>query len=218
MNVGDSSADSSFSWAVLEARDMGQVLSQEVDSLSARLSGSAPSSLGSAHQFSKEASVLSDAVDNTPIPQWQRREMQVQLRATLRTVNTVIRKLETQLAAENAAVLLQKNGRKELLVDSVETDSLSVLMKTVNQLSAATPLSQVMLLAHQEDSGKILCACQVPKDSPGLAASDWAVAVCRHLGGSAGGSALVAKGTGSSGDITEALRWAEDFGRQKKQL
>ncbi|MEQ2198982.1 hypothetical protein XENOCAPTIV_021894, partial [Xenoophorus captivus] len=66
-------------------------------------------------------------------------------------------------AAENAAVLLQKNGRKEMLVDSVETDSLSVLMKTVNQLSAATPLSQVMLLAHQEDSGKILCACQVPK-------------------------------------------------------
>ncbi|MEQ2179605.1 hypothetical protein GOODEAATRI_026865, partial [Goodea atripinnis] len=127
---------------------------------------------------------------NTPIPQWQRREMQVQLRAMLRAVNTVIRKLETQL----------------------------VLMKTVNQLSAATPLSQVMLLAHQEDSGKILCACQVPKDSPGLAASDWAVAVCRHLGGSAGGSALVAKGTGSSGDITEALRWAEDFGRQKKQL
>ncbi len=56
-----------------------------------------------------------------------------------------------------------------------------------------------------------------PQDSPSLTASDWAVAVCRHLGGSAGGSALVAKGTGSSSDITEVLRWAEEFARQKTQ-
>ncbi|XP_035993579.1 alanine--tRNA ligase, mitochondrial [Fundulus heteroclitus] len=199
----------------VQARAAGRVLSQEVDSLSARLSGSAPSSLGAAHQLSKEASALSDAVDNTPVPQWQRRELQVQLRAMLRAINTAIRKLENQQAAQRAAVLLQKNGGKELLVDSVETDSESVLMKTVNQLSSAAPLSHVMLLAHQKDSGKIFCACQVPKDSPGLAAADWALAVCRHLGGSAGGSALVAKGTGSGGDITEALRWAEDFARQK---
>uniref|UniRef100_A0A3Q2CK00 Alanine--tRNA ligase n=2 Tax=Cyprinodon variegatus TaxID=28743 RepID=A0A3Q2CK00_CYPVA len=199
----------------VQARDMGRVLSQEVDSLSARLSDSAPSSLGSAHHFSKEASTLSDSVDNTPIPQWQRRELQARLRAMLRAINTLIRKLETQQAAKNAEVLFQKNGKKELLVDCVETDSLSVLMKTVNQLSAATPLSHVMLLSHQKDSGKILCACQVPKESSTLPASDWAVAVCRQLGGSAGGSALVAKGTGSFGDIKEALRWAEDFARQK---
>lgn len=118
-------------------------------------------------------------------------------------------------------------------------------MKTVNQLSAAAPHSLVMLLAHQKHSGKVLCACQVPKvtmthlsvtsrlggalsnsltdcplcrqDSPSLSASDWAVAVCGHLGGSAGGSALVARGTGSSSDITEALRWAEEYARQKTQ-
>lgn len=116
-------------------------------------------------------------------------------------------------------------------------------MKTVNQLSSASPLSHVMLLAPQRHSGKILCACQVPKvmlvtsqragslpplrvligcllslqDSLALAASDWAVAVCRHLGGGAGGSSLVAKGTGSSGDIIEALRWAEDFARQRTE-
>ncbi|PWA28459.1 hypothetical protein CCH79_00021040, partial [Gambusia affinis] len=203
-----------FRWS-LQARDMGRVLSQEVESLSARLSGSAPSSLGSALQFSKEASALSDAVDNTPIPQWQRRELQVRLRASLRSIGTAIRKLEAQQAAESAAVLLRRRGQTELLVDAVETDSPSVLMKTVNQLSAAAPLSHVMLLAHQRHSGKVFCACQVPKDSPALAASDWAVALCRRLGGSAGGSALVAKGTGSSGDITEALRWAEDFARKK---
>ncbi|XP_032419033.1 alanine--tRNA ligase, mitochondrial isoform X2 [Xiphophorus hellerii] len=199
----------------VQARDMGRALSQEVDSLSARLSGSAPSSLGSALQFSKEASALSDVVDNTPVPQWQRRELQVRLRAMLRSIGAAIRKLEARQAAESAAALLRRHGQTELLVDAVETDSPSVLMKTVNQLSAAAPLSHVMLLAHQRHSGKVFCACQVPKDSPALAASDWAVALCCRLGGSAGGSALVAKGTGSSGDITEALRWAEDFARKK---
>ncbi|XP_070770947.1 alanine--tRNA ligase, mitochondrial isoform X1 [Enoplosus armatus] len=199
------------------AREAGQVLSQDVDSLSARLTGPAPSSLDSAQRLAKEVGVLSDAVDNTPVPQWQRRELQSRLRALQRTSNTTVRKLETREAAVRAQALLEKNGRKDLQVDSVETDSLSIVMKTVNQLSAAAPHSHVMLLAHQRHSGKVLCACQVPKDSTSLSASDWAVAVCRHLGGSAGGSALVAKGTGSSSDITGALRWAEEFARQKTQ-
>ncbi|KAL3995717.1 nicolin-1 [Sarotherodon galilaeus] len=171
------------------AREAGHVLSQDVDSLSARLGGSAPSGLDTAQCFSKEVGVLSDAVDNTPIPQWQRRELQSRLRALQRTSNTAVRKLETR----------------------------EVLMKTVNQLSSAAPLSHVMLLAHQRHSGKVLCACQVPKVSPSLVASDWAVAVCRHLDGSAGGSEVVAKGTGNSNDITEALRWAKEFASQRMQ-
>ncbi|XP_078022692.1 alanine--tRNA ligase, mitochondrial isoform X1 [Epinephelus lanceolatus] len=199
------------------AREDGQVLSQDVDSLSARVAGSTPSSLESAQCLAKEIGVLSDAVDNTPIPQWQRRELQSRLRALQRTSNTTVRKLESREAAVRAQALLEKNGKKDLQVDLVETNSLSIVMKTVNQLSTAAPLSYVMLLAHQRHSGKVLCACQVPKDSPSLLASDWAVAVCHHLGGSAGGSALVAKGTGSSSDITEALRWAEEFARQKIQ-
>lgn len=199
------------------AREAGQVLSQDVDSLAARLSGSTPSSINSAQRLAKEVGVLSDAVDNTPMPQWQRRELQSRLKALQRSSNTTVRRLETREAAVRAQAVLERNGGKDVLVDSVETDSLSVVMKTVNQLSATFPHSHVMLLAHQRNSGKVLCACQVPKDSESLLASDWAVAVCRHLGGSAGGSALVAKGTGSSSDIAEALRWAGEFARQKTQ-
>ncbi|XP_056266871.1 alanine--tRNA ligase, mitochondrial [Pseudoliparis swirei] len=197
------------------AREQGQALAQDVASLAARLTSSAPTSLDAAQRLAKEVGVLSDAVDNTPIPQWQCRDLQTGLRALQRTSNTAVRKLEAREAALKAQAVLEKNGRKELQVDSVETDSLSILMKTVNQLSAAAPHSHVMLLAPQRHSGKVLCACRVPQGSTSLTASDWAVAVCRHLGGGAGGTALVAKGTGSSGDITEALRWAERFAHQK---
>lgn len=199
------------------AREDGQVLSQDVDSLSARLSGSAPSSLDSAQRLAKEVGILSDAVDNTPIPQWQRRDLQGRLKALQRSSNTSVRKLEAREAAALAQALLQEWGGGQVLVRSVQTDSLQMLMKTVNQLSAAAPRSHVMLLAPQMHSGKVLCACQVPKDSALLPASDWAVAVCRHFGGSGGGSALVAKGTGSTDDIPEALKWAEQFARQTTQ-
>uniref|UniRef100_A0A3Q1GL50 Alanine--tRNA ligase n=1 Tax=Acanthochromis polyacanthus TaxID=80966 RepID=A0A3Q1GL50_9TELE len=47
------------------AREAGQVLLQDVDSLAARLAGSAPSSLDSAQQLSKEVGVLSDV---SPLP------------------------------------------------------------------------------------------------------------------------------------------------------
>ncbi|KAK2817649.1 hypothetical protein Q5P01_025840 [Channa striata] len=197
------------------AREAGQALFQDVDSLAARLHGPAPTSLVSAQRLAKEVGVLSDAVDNTPIPQWQRRDLQSRLKALQRSSNTSVRKLEIREAAVRAQAVLEKNGRKELVVDSVDTDSLSVLMKTVNQLSTKSPHSYVMLLAHHRHSGRVLCACQVPKNSPPLLASDWAMAVCHHLGGNAGGSAQVAKGTGSSSDIMGALRWAEEFARKK---
>lgn len=200
--------------AATQAREAGLALAQDVDSLTARLADSAPTSLDSAQRLAKEVGVLSDAVDNTAVPQWQRRHLQERLRTLQRSSNTAIRKLEAREAKAQAQALLEKNSVKDVLVSVVDADSLSIVMKTVNQLSAAAPRSHVMLLAHQLHSGKVLCACQVPKGSPSLLASDWAVAVCHHLGGAAGGSALVAKGTGSSSDIAEAVRWAEQFAYQ----
>ncbi|XP_056891826.1 alanine--tRNA ligase, mitochondrial isoform X1 [Takifugu flavidus] len=199
----------------IRAREAGQLLLQEVDSLAARLTSSASSSLNAAQHLAEQVGVVSDAVDNTAIPQWQRRELQSRLRTLQRSANTAVRKLEIREAATSAQSLLEKNGSKDLQVDSVNTDSLSILMKTVNHLSTAAPHSHVMLLAHQKHSGKVLCACQVPKSSTFLSASDWATAVCGHLGGSAGGSVLVAKGTGSSSDISEAVKWAEEFALAK---
>lgn len=83
-----------------------------------------------------------------------------------------------------------------------------------SQGNGDTPVSDIT-----EGRGRLkrLIGCPLPPQDSPLTASDWAVAVCRHLGGSAWGSAHVAKGTGSSSDITEALRWAEQFARQKTQ-
>lgn len=67
------------------------------------------------------------------------------------------------------------------MTSQAEQLPLQVLMKTVNQLSAAAPHSHVMLLAHQEPSGKVLCACQVPKVTPPPPADDITAAALTPL-------------------------------------
>ncbi|XP_077427979.1 alanine--tRNA ligase, mitochondrial isoform X2 [Vanacampus margaritifer] len=196
------------------AREAGQSLLEEVDSLAARMTGPASSRLDSAQSLAKEVGGLSDAVDNTPVPQWLRGELQARLKAMQRRSNTVVRKLESAQAALQAQVVLGAAQQEVVLVNAVEAPSLAVLMKTVNLVSVARPSAHVMLLAAPKHSGKILCACQVPKDSTTtLSASDWATAVCRRMGGDGGGSAVVARGTGSSADMAEALTWARTFAR-----
>ncbi|XP_031417839.1 alanine--tRNA ligase, mitochondrial [Clupea harengus] len=200
-----------------EAREMGKVLEQEVEALSARVATATSPSLHDAHRLAKDVGQLIDAVEGTPIPQWQRRVLQKSLKALQRSTNTSTRKLEIKEAGVKAQKLLEKHGRQELVVDTVDTDSLSVVVKTVNRYSELSPGCMVLLLAPQASSGKVLCACQVPKAS-GTPASAWALAVCGHLGGNAGGSAVVAKGVGtaSAEDISRALRWAQEYAEGKK--
>ncbi|XP_076841241.1 alanine--tRNA ligase, mitochondrial [Brachyhypopomus gauderio] len=202
-----------------QAREAGQALLEEVESLTARITANHTPSSRSAQRLSKEVGLLTDAVEGTPIPQWQRRELQTRLKSLQRQTNTVIRKLEIKEAAAKALELLKRHSDKTVLVDTLETDSISVVMKTVNQLSEQTPHTFIMLLSHLQPSGRVLCACQVPKGQTCVSASEWALAVCGRLGGNAGGSATVAKGVGMATDITsllEALRWAEEFAHSKQ--
>nr|XP_033795877.1 alanine--tRNA ligase, mitochondrial isoform X2 [Geotrypetes seraphini]XP_033795878.1 alanine--tRNA ligase, mitochondrial isoform X2 [Geotrypetes seraphini] len=197
-----------------QARETGQSLAAEVESISVRLK-MGNSSLSDAHRLSKEVGVLSDVVDGTPMPQWLRKELQDTLKFLQRSANTAIRKLETSQAARMAQNLLEKHSKKTLVVDTVSTDSASVLMKMVNQLCEKSPGTSVMLLS-QQDSGKVFCACQVAKTSTEtLSAADWALAVCAEMGGNAGGSSVVAKGTGSAADLDKVLTAASTFARTK---
>lgn len=200
-----------------QARELGVALEQEVDSLWTRITGSTPDSLQAAERLAKEVGQLTNEVDLGLIPHWTRRELQNKLKSLQRNMNTTLRKMESSQAKAEAESLIQRRGPEPgLTVDLIQTDSLSVLMKTVNQLSLLLPGSFVMLLA-KEDSGKVLCACQVPKDDSALLASDWALSVCTRFHGCAGGSDLVAKGTAHTDDITAVLQWAELYAKEKTQ-
>ncbi|XP_055014372.1 alanine--tRNA ligase, mitochondrial isoform X2 [Boleophthalmus pectinirostris] len=205
--------------AARQAREVGVALEQEVDSLWTRITGSAPDSLQAAQRLAKEVGHLTNEVDVRLVPLKTRRELQNKLKSLQRNCNTCLRKMETRQAAIEAQTLLQKHGSEPgpgpgLTVDLVKTDSLSILVKSVNQFCSSHPGSSVMLLA-QVHPGKVLCACQVPKGVASFSASDWARAVCGRFHGNAGGSDLVAKGTAQADDITAVLEWAELYAKGK---
>ncbi|XP_039593928.1 alanine--tRNA ligase, mitochondrial isoform X1 [Polypterus senegalus] len=199
-----------------EARETGHKLAQDVDSLLFRLQ-SEIAILVDAQQLSKEVGLLTDVLENTAIPQWQKRELQKKLKALQRTTNTAVRKQENKEATKKVQELLTRHASDSLVVDSVTVDSISILMKMVNILCDHFPGAFVMLLSLQ-DSGSILCACQVPKNATStLSAADWALAVCRTMNGSAGGSDIVAKGTAYSKNLDAVQKWALEYANNKLQ-
>lgn len=201
-----------------KARETAQDMQEDLESLAVQVGAASSLSIPAAQRLSKEVGLLMNAVDITPIPQWQRQELQTRLKAMQKTSNNNIRKLEIKEAALKAKELLVKHSNKPVVVDLIHTDSISVLMKTVLQLSKSTPDSMVMLLSHLQLSGKVLCACQVPKGSSSGLALKWAHSVCGRLGGNADGSTDVAKGVGKAAkltDITNILHWAEEFAQNK---
>lgn len=193
-----------------QAREVGQSLAQEVEAATERLSRGSRDVV-EAQQLSKDMGRLTDAVDTAVMPQWQRRELQATLKVLQRRANTAIRKLEIRQAAQKAQELLQRHPEGSLIVDTVSTESLSVLVKVVRQLCEQVPSTSVLLLSPQP-LGHVLCACQVAQSAtPAFTAEAWALAVCSHMGGKAWGSRVVAQGTGSTADLEAALSTARAY-------
>ncbi|NXI49420.1 SYAM protein, partial [Chloroceryle aenea] len=197
-----------------QAREEGQCLAMEVDSVSLRMK-QMNTSIPEVQNLSKEVGQLTKVVESTAMPQWQRKELQSVLKALQRTANTAIKKLELQQAEKKAQSLLAKHCNQPVIIDTIPADSLSILMKVVNKLCDKSPATSVLLLSPQA-SGEVLCACQVSKNClPVFSAADWAVAVCTQMEGKAGGSSIVAKGSGNASGMQGALTTALEFAQSK---
>ncbi|XP_003473879.2 alanine--tRNA ligase, mitochondrial isoform X1 [Cavia porcellus] len=193
-----------------QAREVGESLAREVDAAAERLS-QGTRNLAEAQQLSKDIGRLTEAVDNAMMPQWQRRALQARLKLLQRRANTTIRKLELGQAAVKSQELLRRHEKGPLIVDTVSAESLSMLVKVVRQLCELAPGTSVLLLSPQP-VGSVLCACQVAQGAtPAFSAEAWALAVCRHMGGRAWGSNVVAQGTGSTADLDAALSAARAY-------
>ncbi|XP_060100827.1 alanine--tRNA ligase, mitochondrial [Heteronotia binoei] len=197
-----------------QAREAGQSLMKEADSLSVRVKQGGASLLG-AQRLSREVGLLIDAVENTAMPQGLKRKLHATLKALQRVANSAIRKWEAKLAAEKVPDLLAKHSNQPVIIDTIPVESPSILMKAVNQLCDKVPEASVMLLSPQA-SGQVFCACRVPENLlPVFSAADWALAVCTLMGGKAGGSAIVARGSGSTNDLQLVLTAALEYAKNK---
>uniref|UniRef100_A0A8C5RHZ7 Alanine--tRNA ligase n=1 Tax=Laticauda laticaudata TaxID=8630 RepID=A0A8C5RHZ7_LATLA len=195
-----------------QSQNIGQFLAKEVDSLATQVKlGGA--SVNEAWRISKEAGHLTDRVDTTKMPQWQKRKLQATLKTLQQAANSAHRKMEVRLAAEKVQGLLTKYSNEPVIIDTIPAETPYILMKAVKQLCNKVPGASVMLLSSQA-AGQVFCACQVSKSSLSKAsAADWAVAVCTQMGGKAEGSGVVAKGMAKTDDVQMVLAAAREYAK-----
>uniref|UniRef100_UPI00358FBFE6 alanine--tRNA ligase, mitochondrial-like isoform X2 n=1 Tax=Myxine glutinosa TaxID=7769 RepID=UPI00358FBFE6 len=175
-----------------EARERGATLSDEVSSLRSRLAIPADT-LNAALNLARDAGQLQRAVDQSEMPQWQRRDLQVQLKSLQRHANTVTHKLEHVLASKKAQDLLHHHIDSSVLVGAVDAENISVLVKTARK--SCENVRKPALLFSTQRSGKVLLACYVPQESTEqLSALAWLSAVCEQMDGKASGTAVSARG------------------------
>lgn len=63
---------------------------------------------------------------------------------------------------------------------------------------------------------KLLCSVSLPQNClPVFSAADWAIAVCTQMEGKAGGSSVVARGSGNAKGMQGALTTALEFAQSK---
>ncbi|KAL7987452.1 hypothetical protein Chor_006371 [Crotalus horridus] len=190
-----------------QAQDIGQFLATEVDSLATRVKvGGA--SVSEARRISKEVGHLTDRVDTTKMPQWQKRKLQASLKTLQQAANNAHRKMEIRLAAEKVQDLLTKYSNEPVIIDTIPAETPYILMKAVNQLCNKVPGASVMLFSSPVP-GQVFCACQISKAS----AADWALAVCTQMGGKAEGSGIVAKGMAKTDDVQMVLAAAQEYAK-----
>ncbi|KAK9411901.1 alanine-tRNA ligase mitochondrial [Crotalus adamanteus] len=195
-----------------QAQDIGQCLVTEVDSLATRVKvGGA--SVSEARRISKEVGHLTDRVDTTKMPQWQKRKLQASLKTLQQAANNAHRKMEIRLAAEKVQDLLTKYSNEPVIIDTIPAETPYILMKAVNQLCNKVPGASVMLFSSPVP-GQVFCACQISKSSLSKAsAADWALAVCTQMGGKAEGSGIVAKGMAKTDDVQMVLAAAQEYAK-----
>uniref|UniRef100_A0A670Y8Q8 Alanine--tRNA ligase n=1 Tax=Pseudonaja textilis TaxID=8673 RepID=A0A670Y8Q8_PSETE len=160
-----------------QAQNIGQFLAKEVDSLGTlvKLGGA---SVNETQRISKEVGHLTDRVDTTKMPQWQKRKLQATLKTLQQAANSAHRKMG---AAEKVQGLLTKYSNEPVIIDTIPAETPYILMKAVKQLCNKVPGASVMLLSSQP-AGQVFCACQVSKVGgiPCDSSEWWPLSECCH--------------------------------------
>ena len=166
---------------------------------------------------------LTEDISAAQISYWKKDEMRNNLKALKKKIDDKDR--ERKAAVMNEVVdlaksLLTSNPNMPLFVYEfqayAQNKALDGCLKQVKSLSPATP---AMFFSSDEDTGKVLCMAQVPKEiitGKGLKANEWCQQVQGIIGGKGGGKPENAQASGNNPRATaEAMKVAIAFAEAK---
>ncbi|XP_066933990.1 alanine--tRNA ligase, cytoplasmic-like [Clytia hemisphaerica] len=166
---------------------------------------------------------LTDDISECSIPQWKKNKLREDLKKTKKELDDADRAMKAgrmQRVVEQAVEIAKANQDKAFIVEQVEDGCNSkALDAALKQVKTNSPNLAAMFFSVDQDTKKVLCLCQVPKDvvdGKGLKANEWVKEVSTVIGGKGGGKPLSAQGSGENlQEINKAISLAKEFASLK---
>lgn len=166
---------------------------------------------------------LTEDISAAQISYWKKDEMRNKLKALKKKIDDQDRERKAAVmtqVVDLAKTILNSHSNMPLFVYEfaafAQNKALDGCLKQVKALSPSTP---AMFFSADEDTGKVLCMAQVPKDiisSKGLKANEWCGAVQGIVGGKGGGKPENAQASGNNpGALKQAMKIAIEFAEAK---
>ncbi len=174
-------------------------------------------------QMVKMITDLTEEISAALISYWKKDEMRNKLKALKKKIDDKDRERKAAVITETAnfaKTLLESNPGLPFLVFELnafaQNKALDGALKQVKAISPSTP---AMFLSSDEDTKKILCMAQVPKDittSKGLKANEWCQQVQGIINGKGGGKPENAQASGTNpAGLQEAMEVAIKYAEAK---
>eukprot|EP00795_Rhopilema_esculentum_P001457 gene1457-15882_t len=166
---------------------------------------------------------MTEALSVAVIPAWQKdtlRDDLKKLKKRLDDADRAAKASRLQRVVSDFEDMIKNSPDKAFFVvrveDGCDSKALDTALKVLKSSANSKP---AMLLSVDNNAGKVLCLCNVPKsviDSNGLKADEWVKQVTKKIGGKAGGKPQSAQGSGNNtGAIDEAMELAREFAKLK---
>ncbi|XP_066569590.1 alanine--tRNA ligase, cytoplasmic [Amia ocellicauda] len=201
-----------------KAQRKADSLRQSLSALGAKVKGQTTPN----KDVQKEIADMTEALGVAVISQWQKDEMREELKGLKKTMDDLDRASKADVqkrVLDKTKQLIESSPNQPLLVLEMESGaSAKALNESLKLLKTQSPQTAAMLFAVDNEAGKIICLCQVPKEvaSRGLKASEWVQELCPLLDGKGGGKDMSAQATGRNTQcLQEALQLANDFANLK---
>jgi len=171
----------------------------------------------------KKITDLSDDISAAQISYWKKDEMRNALKALKKKIDDKDRERKAAVLTEvvdlSKSILTQNPNMPFFVYEFnafAQNKALDGCLKQVKALSPATP---AMFFSADEDTGKVLCMAQVPKDiisSKGLNAKEWCDQVKEIIDGKGGGKPENAQASGTKPQaLKEAMNVAIKYAETK---
>lgn len=196
-------------------------LEKQVEALATKVQGKGDTNL-TQKQLSKAVYELGNDLNVATVPQWRKDTMRNRLKELKKCLDDMDKVKKAQIiqnAKEKAKELIAILPNVPYLVARLEAGaSAKALDAALKEFKSLSPQTSAMLFSVDQETSKILCLAQVPKDavSKGLKANEWVQEVSGIMGGKGGGRDVSAQATGDQGGaIDQALDLAMKFAQLK---